>query len=128
MEIQKIITITIVGFIAGFIGSSTGSAGGILMVSGLLLAGIFTKTKMAIGTVLLALLFPLSIGAIYAFWKKNLIDLKVSGILIVSNIIGAGIGGHLVASHISDKSIDLFNATYLVLLSLLYFYKYYYNI
>jgi uncharacterized membrane protein YfcA len=98
------------------------------MVSGLLLAGIFTKTKMAIGTVLLALLPPLSIGAIYAFWKKNLIDLKVSGILIVSNIIGASIGGHLVASHISDKSIDLFNATYLVLLSLLYFYKYYYNI
>ena len=100
MNNYKIILTSLIGLIAGFIGSSTGSAGGILMVSGLLLSGIFSKTKMAIGTVLLALLPPLSIGAIYAFWKKNLIDFKVSGVLIISNIIGAAIGGNLVASHI----------------------------
>lgn len=128
MNNYKIILTSLIGLIAGFIGSSTGSAGGILMVSGLLLSGIFSKTKMAIGTVLLSLLPPLSIGAIYAFWKKNLIDFKISGVLIISNIIGAAIGGNLVASHISDRSVDLFNGTYLILLSMLYFYKYYYNI
>ena len=128
MNNYKIILTSLIGLIAGFIGSSTGSAGGILMVSGLLLSGIFSKTKMAIGTVLLSLLPPLSIGAIYAFWKKNLIDFKISGVLIISNIIGAAIGGNLVASHISNRSVDLFNGTYLILLSMLYFYKYYYNI
>jgi uncharacterized membrane protein YfcA len=127
MELQKIILTSIIGLTAGIIGSGTGSSGGILMVSGLIMANIVTKTKMAVGTVLLALLPPLSIGAISAFWREKLINFKIAGVLVISNIIGATIGGYYIASHISDRNSALFNGLFLMLLSMLFFYKYYRN-
>lgn len=125
ISINIVITL-IIGLLAGLIGSNTGTAGGAIMVSGLLLFNVFKSTKVAIGTVLLALLPPLSIGAIGSYWEHSLIDFKVAALLIIANMVGATIGGYIVTNKLTNKTINLFNSVYLMILSVFYFYKYYF--
>ena len=72
------------GFFSGFTGySSTG-----VLLAGLSLFSLVKDYETTVGTILYALLFPLSIFAVMYHYKNNSIDFHVGNILIVSIIIG----------------------------------------
>jgi len=120
----NIIVTLIIGLIAGIVGSSVGSAGGAILLPGLLIAKIVPNYKIALGTVLLSLLAPVSIGALIPYWKHKQIDFKVAIILTIANIIGAYIGGDFISKHVSNHTLHLIYGIYLLFLSFYFFYKY----
>ena len=120
--IKYLITIMI-GCIVGFIGGFQGIAGGFYISTLLLLTGIAPTQKMAAGTTLLSIVFPLSIGAVYEYWKSGDVDVGVGLIIAFFYMIFAYIGAD-VRLHFSDQFVILSLALLLMLTSFYYFYKY----
>jgi uncharacterized membrane protein YfcA len=125
MNIITIILSIIIGFIGGFIGSGVGSAGGTIMVALLIIFNIVPVLKTAMGTVLLAIIPPVSAGAIMTYWKSGNVKWKFALILMISNLIGATLGAKVIVKHVSNHSLELFYATFLLLLSCYFYYKAY---
>ena len=77
------------GLVAGLFGGSLGQSGAALMLPGLLLLGIVADYKTAAGTVLLTILPPLSLGAVFVYYKRNQVAVTTALILMVSYFIAA---------------------------------------
>jgi len=120
---NDLLLLLLIGFIAGFIGAGVGNAGGTLMVAGLWGFGIYSNIKTAIGTVLLSLLFPVSIGAIRSYWKAGEVKWKVGLILMVANTIGGLIGGETFAKYVSKKNLEYFFACFSIIIGIYFFWK-----
>lgn len=82
----------IIGTIVGFLGGFQGIAGGFYISMLLLITGIVPNQRKAAGTTLLAILFPLSIGAVYEYWKSGDIEVPVALIITLFYMIFAFIG------------------------------------
>ena len=82
----------IIGSIVGFLGGFQGIAGGFYISMLLLATGVAPNQKKAAGTTLLAILFPLSIGAVYEYWKSGDIDIPIALIITVFYMILAYVG------------------------------------
>ena len=124
MNIKNYILSALIGIVVGFIGGIQGIAGG-FYISLLLLMFNITKTQReTAGTTLLAIVFPLSIGAITEYWKTNDINIVVSLIVTFFYIIFAWLGAKL-NKNISEKNIYLSLSILLFLTSIFYFFKYY---
>mgnify|MGYP001285984188 CR=1 FL=1 len=127
MNIITIILSIFIGFIGGFIGSGVGSAGGTLMVALLIIFNVIPVLKTAMGTVLLAIIPPVSAGAIMAYWKTGHVKWKFAVLLMVANFIGATMGAKIIVKQVSTRSLELFYASFLLLLSIYFYYKAYAN-
>jgi len=57
-----------------------------------MVTGISPNQRKAAGTTLLAILFPLSIGAVYEYWKSGDIDIPVAIIITLTYMIFAFFG------------------------------------
>ena len=124
MNIKNYILSALIGIVVGFIGGIQGIAGG-FYISLLLLMFNITKTQReTAGTTLLAIVFPLSIGALWEYWKTNDINIVVSLIVTFFYIIFAWLGAKL-NKNISEKKIYLSLSILLFLTSIFYFFKYY---
>ena len=84
-----------VGLVGGLCDGALGVSEAIVMVPALLILGLVKSYKAAIGTTLLAILPPLSILAMLSYYRKGLLDVQAAIILMISAIIGAGIGAHV---------------------------------
>ena len=123
MNIKNYILSALIGIVVGFIGGIQGIAGG-FYISLLLLMFNITKTQReTAGTTLLAIVFPLSIGALWEYWKSNDINIVVSLIVTFFYIIFAWLGAKL-NKYISEKYIYLSLSILLFLTSIFYFFKY----
>lgn len=121
--IKYIIAITI-GSVVGFIGGFQGIAGGFYISMLLLLSGIVGSQRKAAGTTLLAILFPISIGAVYEYWKSDDIDIPIALIIALFYVIFAWLGAKI--NILTDeKYIVLSLGTLLFLTSFYFFYDYY---
>ena len=118
MSIRIINTVLIV-ILAGIVGGALGQSATFIMIPGLLLLGVIKDFKVAVGTVLCALLPPISIGAATHYYNKNKVDISVAVILAITYFISATYAAKL-NERFSRKV--LMNATAgLLALSTLYF-------
>ena len=107
----------VVGLLAGLVGGSVGSAGGSIMILGILIPGVVPDYKTAVGTVLLALVAPLSIGALIPFWKSKKVNVFVAAILVIAAIAGAYLVGELVTKRVSNRRLLFLYGVHMLLMS-----------
>jgi uncharacterized membrane protein YfcA len=109
----------LIGSIVGFIGGFQGVSGGFYISLLLMVTGIASTQRKAAGTTLLAILFPLSIGAVYEYWKSGDIDIPVAIILTLFYMIFAFFGAK--ANKQVDEYIPLLSLSFLMFFTSLYF-------
>ncbi len=115
----RIINTVLIGILAGIVGGALGQSATFIMIPGLLLLGVIKDFKVAVGTVLCALLPPISIGAATHYYNKNKVDISVAVILAITYFISATYAAQL-NERFSRKA--LMNATAgLLAVSTLYF-------
>jgi uncharacterized membrane protein YfcA len=81
-----------IGIVVGFIGGFQGIAGGFYISMLLLFLNITKTQRMTAGTTLFAVVFPLSIGALYEYYKTNDIDYIVGLIITFFYMIFSWVG------------------------------------
>lgn len=121
--VVKYVTAIIIGCIVGFIGGFQGIAGGFYISMLLLFTGIAKTHRMAAGTTLVALLFPLSIGAVYEYWKTGDVDLYAGLIITFFYMIFSWVGAK--ANLLVDEQYPLLSLAVLLMLTSFYFFHRY---
>ena len=119
------IYVLIIGIVSGIVGGSLGTSGSNVIIPGLLLSGVATSYKTAAGTTLLAILPPLSLGAVYAYWKSGNVQMDSAIIIVIIYFIFATIAAKYSVKYVSNKSLILFYAIYLLLICAYFFYKFF---
>ena len=92
MNLLRLFLTVVVGSIAGLIGGGLGVATSFIMLPAILLLNIVPDYKMAVGTILLSLLPPISLLAVVDYYKRKKIDIPVAIILCVSYFLSAKYG------------------------------------
>jgi uncharacterized membrane protein YfcA len=121
--VVKYVTAIIIGCIVGFIGGFQGIAGGFYISMLLLFTGIAKTQRMAAGTTLLAVVFPLSIGAVYEYWKTGDVDLYAGLIITFFYMIFSWVGAK--ANLLVDEQYPLLSLAVLLMLTSFYFFHRY---
>ena len=108
----NIIFICLIGLMLGLIAGSTGNlfTGFAVVLFKYLSVGDY---KTILGTVIYVLLFPLTIGAVWEFYKAKKINFLIGNITLISLIIGSYFGSKLVLSNnysLSEKKIKYISA------------------
>lgn len=85
----------ILGSVVGLIGGFAGIAGGFLILAGLISMELTDTQAKAAGTTLLAILFPISIGAVYEYYKQNNIDIPLALVITFFYVIFAWMGAEI---------------------------------
>lgn len=123
-NLVKYITAIIIGSMVGFVGGFQGIAGGFYISMLLIASGVISSQRKAAGTTLLAILFPISIGAVYEYWKSGDIDIPVALFIAFFYIIFAWLGAKLNIT-VDEKYIVLSLALLLFSTSFFFFHNYY---
>jgi len=118
----KYITLLGIGIIAGLIGGGLGTSTAYALILGFVFTGISKDYKHAAALTLFTILPPLSLGAVYTYYKKNLIDIPAGLFLMVVCFFSAWIGSKL-NHYISDAHSEFALGTYLLVVSIYMFYK-----
>jgi len=116
----KILLTILVGSCAGFIGGSTGLGGTFILLPGLLMLNIISDYKLAVGTILLAMLPPISILATHNYYKRDKIDYTIAFFICISYIIAAKYGA-IVNKLYTEPQLKYFTAFILFSFSLFFF-------
>ncbi|WP_205573326.1 sulfite exporter TauE/SafE family protein [Flavisolibacter nicotianae] len=103
MTMHLILLLSIIGLLAGILSGMIGVGGGIIIVPALVFFLGFTQ-KEAQGTSLGLLLLPIGILAVFNYYQKGLIDIKVVGIMAVAFLLG-GFVGSKIALAISEAAL-----------------------
>jgi uncharacterized membrane protein YfcA len=122
----KYVTAIIIGCIVGFIGGFQGIAGGFYISMLLLFTGIAKTQRMAAGTTLLAVVFPLSIGAVYEYWKTGDVDIYAGLIITFFYMIFSWVGAK--ANLLVDEQYPLLSLAVLLMLTSFYFFHRYFDL
>ena len=117
--------VLIIGIVSGIVGGSLGTSGSNVIIPGLLLSGVASSYKMAAGTTLLAILPPLSLGAVYQYWKSGNVQIDSAVIIVISYAIAATVAANHVVKYVPDKYLILFYAIYLLMICVYFFYKFF---
>ncbi len=91
---ELIITVLLIGVIAGAFSGFIGVGGGIIVVPALVFF-LGMSQHSAQGTSLAMMLPPIGIMAVYNYYKAGVVDFKVAGILCASFIIGSFFGSKI---------------------------------
>lgn len=89
---NKYIASIFIGIISGFLAGFQGIAGSFYILTMLMLFGVAKNQKIAAGTTLLTIVFPLSIGAVITYYKKGDVDVPVAFTILASYVLAATLG------------------------------------
>ena len=121
--IKKYILASIIGSVVGFLGGLQGIAGAFYISALLLSLGVLNTQRLAAGTTLLSLLPPISLGAVYSYWKSGDVDVGVAIAIAITYSIMAYYGAKF-NKKISQKNVLLSLAILLLLTSFYFFYSF----
>lgn len=121
--IKKYILASIIGSVVGFLGGLQGIAGAFYISALLLSLGVLNTQRLAAGTTLLSILPPISLGAVYSYWKSGDVDVGVAIAIAITYSIMAYYGAK-VNKKISQKNVLLSLAILLLLTSFYFFYSF----
>lgn len=97
MTLQTVLLLAVIGLAAGILSGLIGIGGGIIIVPALVFVLGFSQQQ-AQGTSLGLLLLPVGILAVFNYYQKGFIDVKVVGIMCVTFVIGGWLGSKLAIS------------------------------
>jgi len=126
MNIIHLFLTVIIGVVAGIIGGALGIATSFIMLPAIMLFNIIPDYKMAVGTVLLAILPPISILAVVDYYKRKKIDIPIAIILCISYFIAAKYGAGI-NKHYSSKILKYWTAAILFLGGFYFLWSGYYD-
>jgi len=115
---QSLLTV-ILGCVAGFLGGALGQSGAEIMVPGLLILGIVSNFKTAAGTVLLTILPPLSLMAIFVYWKRDQVQVWTAAILIVVYFFAAWAGAYF-TKNLTDSTLEYISGVYFLAIGIFF--------
>lgn len=122
--ITDILLTICIGIVAGLSGGALGQSGAEVMLPGLLLLNIVPDFKTAAGTVLLAIIPPISLLAVLEYYKRGQVKVWTSVILFVTYFFVAFIGAYL-TRNISNKVLEYITACYFLIISIFFFWNAY---
>lgn len=122
--IIDILKTVFLGAIAGISGGALGQSGAEVMLPGLLLLNIVPDFKTAAGTVLLAIIPPISLLAVLEYYKRGQVKVWTSVFLFISYFFMAFIGAYI-TKNISNKFLEYITAFYFLLISIFFFWNAY---
>jgi hypothetical protein len=123
---NHIILTIILGAVAGLFGGALGQSGAEVMLPGLLILGIVPNFKIAAGTVLLAIVPPISILAVIQYYKRGQVQIWTSALLFISYFFTAFVGAYL-TKHIAIPSLEFVTGCYFLIISAFFFWNSYTN-
>jgi len=109
--ITDILLTVFLGMIAGLFGGALGQSGAEVMLPGLLILNLTPDFKTAAGTVLLAIIPPISLLAVLEYYKRDQVRVWISIILFVTYFFMAFVGAYL-TKNISNKVLEYLTAFY----------------
>jgi hypothetical protein len=121
---QNIIPTILLGALAGLSGGALGQSGAEVMLPGLLVLGIVPDFKTAAGTVLLAIIPPISLLAVLQYYKRGQVQVLTSVILFITYFFVALLGAYL-TKNVSNKYLEYVTATYFLVISCFFFWNAY---
>ena len=93
-----------------------------LVIPLLLLFNVIPNFKVALGTMICAFIFPLSIGAAYVHFKNKNVEIPSAIVLGISYFIGVTIASKFICN-ISNEKIMLYAGISLICFGLYYIYR-----
>ena len=124
MNWNKDILTVILGLISGICGGALGQSGAEIMLPGLLILGIITDFKTAAGTVLLTILPPISLLAIFEYYHRHQVNIKVGVILMIS-YFGAAYFGAYMTRTLSNTTLEYSASVYFCIIGLFFLWNAY---
>ncbi len=121
MDISVVIILIFIGLLGGILSGIFGIGGGTILVPALIFILGYSQ-HMAQGTTLGMLLPPVGILAVWAYYKKGLIDLRASMLLALGFIIGSLIGAKIAVALPQNILRKLF-ALFLLIIAIRMFFK-----
>ncbi len=115
MNTQTILLLLMVGLLSGILSGLIGVGGGIIIVPALILLLGYSQQQ-AQGTSLGLLLLPVGLLAVYNYYKKGFIDVKVVLIMSVAFVVGGWLGSKI-ALNISQAALKRVFAVILVVIA-----------
>jgi uncharacterized membrane protein YfcA len=115
--VLRLLLTAIIGSIAGIIGGGLGIGGTFIILPGLLLLNIIPDYKVAVGTVILSMLPPISILAAIDYYKRKQLDFLIAAILCISYVLAAKYGASLNKDY-SNKTLKYITALIFFIFSL----------
>jgi uncharacterized membrane protein YfcA len=115
---------SIIGVCAGSIGAITGTSGSSVILPGLLITGVVSDYKTAVGTTLLSILPPISLASFYSYWKAGKYQFDTAIFVTLFYVLTSFFVGMWVVKRASEKSLYLFSFCYSLLLGSYFLYKY----
>ena len=112
MSTQTLLLLLLVGLLSGALSGLIGVGGGIIIVPALILILGYSQQQ-AQGTSLGLLLLPVGLLAVWNYYKKGFIDVKVVLIMSVAFVVGGWLGSKL-ALNILQASLKRVFAVVLV--------------
>lgn len=122
--ISDILLTIFLGALAGLSGGALGQSGAEVMLPGLLLLNIVPDFKTAAGTVLLAIIPPISLLAVLEYYKRGQVRVWTSVILFITYFFVAFIGAYL-TRNISNKALEYITGFYFLIISIFFFWNAY---
>lgn len=122
----KYLLLIAIGSIVGFLGGFQGIAGGFYISMLLLFTGIAKDQRMAAGTTLLAILFPISAGAVYEYWESGDVDVYAALVITLFYTIFAWVGAKVNLQ--VDETYSVLSLATLLLVTSAYFFREYFKL
>jgi len=104
MNIIQLISLIVIGLIAGLVSGSMGVGGGVIIIPALVLF-LGMSQQEAQGTSIAVISVPVAMAAAVNYYKGGFINIKFAAIIILTFVVGAYFGSK-VAVHLPAKTLQ----------------------